>query len=151
MSAAFDDAVTRLSLAWRWGVQQEIADARTALQGVFADELERAERAGRDSVAARVLDVESERDRWFAEAARAVAEVVRLRAAGRAVVDAWHSCREANSMQGFWTILDDLAAELDGRARQRRAGCICELGPASAVPSQSCPLHGHGPIPGRRG
>jgi len=44
-----------------------------------------------------------------------------LRLAGRAVVDAYRACREANSMAGFWTHLDDLAAELDGRAAANRA------------------------------
>lgn len=124
----------------------------------LADEaigLIRVARQQRDDAERRLLmartEAAADRNKLAESRDKAVAEVIRLRAAGQAVVEAWTSCREANSMQGFWTILDDLAAELDGRAALRRGGCICELGPVSAVPSQSCPLHGHGPIPGRRG
>lgn len=48
------------------------------------------------------------------DAARAEAET--LRGAGQAVVDMYRACRERNSMAGFWSVLDDLAAVLDGRA-----------------------------------
>lgn len=54
------------------------------------------------------------------------AQLATLRAAAQAVVDDFHRCREANSFAGFWTILDDLAAELDGRAdaaRDRHTAC----------------------------
>jgi hypothetical protein len=44
--------------------------------------------------------------------------ISRLKAAAQAVVDQYRACREANSMSGFWSVLDDLAAELDGRAAE---------------------------------
>jgi hypothetical protein len=39
-----------------------------------------------------------------------------LRTAARAVVEQYRACRAAGSMAGFWSVLDDLAAQLDGRA-----------------------------------
>lgn len=55
-----------------------------------------------------------ERTGFALRAAEATTE--RLRVAGQAVVDAYRACRAAGSMAGFWTHLDDLAAELNGRA-----------------------------------
>jgi hypothetical protein len=68
--------------------------------------------------------LKAERDQWERNARElgprwASAETIsRLKAAAQAVVDQYRACREANSMSGFWSVLDDLAAELDGRAAE---------------------------------
>jgi hypothetical protein len=68
-----------------------------------------------DTEAARVDWMKAAR-RMTERAAAAESRVEALEKAGRVVVAQYDMCRRAGSMAGFWSVLDDLAALLDGRA-----------------------------------
>jgi hypothetical protein len=104
----------------RWRGASDVALALAAKERRRAESAERA--LAIEKAACAAVDAQH-RDAWERSE--------RLRVTGEEVVKAWHACREANSMAGFWTVLDDLAAELDGRADANRR--------AAPLPAETAP------------